>query len=138
MCGVQSAVVAQHALLVMQQPEEYIILAAIGKRQIGQQVDQGGNQHEEHDADQECAYHFRAEGVKDDTVGDTCCEAGGSGLCVAVLPVTAEKLRETQTNYLCERVEARSNFCIRVVEIFSTVETEDAAPLRCLISPFCG
>ena len=35
MCGVQPAVVAQHVLLVMQQPEENIIFAAIGKRQIG-------------------------------------------------------------------------------------------------------
>ena len=54
MCGVQTAVVAEHGLLVDKHPVKQSTVGVIPKRDVGQQVNESGDHYKKHQAEKNC------------------------------------------------------------------------------------
>ncbi len=107
MGGLQAAVVFKHGPLVVDHPAKEPSVTVVPEGQVGQQVDQGGDGHKEHQAEADGLPGMGEEAFHNMFVLDSFRPSGRVFLGVQVFPVSAEQHREKDQGQSHSRIDPR-------------------------------
>ena len=102
----QLAVVLKHGGLIVQHAQEQAVFGVIPKRQVGQKVDHGGDDHEKAHTEQDGPPGVRQETLHHMLVGDAAATLQGLLPCIQILLVPAKEHGEEEHGKSCTSIDA--------------------------------